>query len=133
MNKKGQNITVEQMFLFTIGLVITIIIYFSFNLIGNNIEKVSKEDQINEVEEFVKSCIVRSYLGPNGTLVYDVPKKISEKPYMVVINNGIIKIVYEGDSFNTTINKYYNARGRFFSSYGKFKVEKVNNNIVVGR
>jgi len=133
MNRKGQNITIEQMFLFTIGLIITITIYYSFSTISENIEDTTKDDQVYGVIDFIKSCAVKSYIGPEGTYVYDIPDEISQKPYRITVNSGIIKLEYEGKTYTSTINKNYNIVGGFFSSPGKFKIEKIGSLITVGR
>lgn len=131
---KGQNVALEQVFIFTIGLLVFIGIYFSFMRINNNVEEITKEDQIYGMGEFLSSCIVRSYLGPeNNTMTYRIPKDISEKSYKVYLNNNVMKLEFGNKTYNFTFGGNYNLNGRFSSQVGKIKVQKQKNQILVER
>ncbi len=126
------------MLLFTIGIMITIMIYFSLVSINDVIEEMAREDQMHEVGKLISSEINRAYIGPGRTtIVFNIPKKISEEGYRVYVED-------DGSDYNLTIklgnkflripiNSEYNATGMFFSSSGKVKIEKIKNKILIGR
>jgi len=132
--KKGQNIVLEQMFVFTIGLIIFIMIYFSFAKINENVETVTKEDQIHGVGEYIQSCIVRSYLAEgNNTIIYEIPKSIAGHDYKAYFENNILKLKFDGNIYNFSLPENYQISGSFSSQIGKIKIEKINDQITVNR
>lgn len=130
--RKGQNLILEQVFIFTIGLAIFIIVYFSFLNVSKNIESVTKEDQINELGKYLSSCIVRSYVGPeNSTTVYNIPKDISGSGYKIYFSGNVLKLKVNGGVYNFTLDPHYNFNGGLSSQIGKIKIEKIDNQITV--
>lgn len=130
--RKGQNVALEQVFIFTIGLIVFIGIYFSFLTVSNNVEEVTKEDQIYGMGEFLSSCVVRSYLGPkNNTMTYRIPKDISEKSYKVYLDDNVLKLEFGNQTYNFTFGENYNLNGRFSSRVGKITIKKEQNQISV--
>jgi|GEM_PF-3441891 len=136
--KKGQYFTIEQMLLFVIGVMITIMIYFSLVAIDDNIKKMAEEDQMYEIGKMISSEMNRAYLSPKSIeLTFDIPKKISEKGYKVYIeNNGAeynLTLKLEEKVVTIPLESKYNPSGMLFSSSGKIRVEKIGNQITIGR
>ena len=141
--KKGQYFVLEQMLLFTIGVFITIILYFSLVSANESIKYLTEKDQAYEIGNLVLSGINKVYTSPgNSTLILYIPKKIDGKEYKIYIKNensektiivNIGRKNSEKDNIKIPLNNKYNAFGMLFSSSGKLKIEKSGNKILIGR
>lgn len=136
--KKGQYFTLEQMLLFTIGIMITMVIYFSLVTINEAVKDVAEEDQMYEIGKLFSSQINRAYLSPKQILLtFDIPKKISGEGYKIYIENVSsdynLTIKVKNKIVKIPIDSEYNASGMLFSSIGRVKIVKAENKIIIGR
>ncbi|MFB6088833.1 MAG: hypothetical protein ABEK36_03590 [Candidatus Aenigmatarchaeota archaeon] len=140
-NRKGQYLTLEQFVVFLIGIVITISIFLTFSSIRDKIEKTSKEDQLKEVGHFVVSGILNVYKQKDSEITHnlDVPKKIANKNYKLEVEGNELKVYLTGNKDGgisvdlESIEKEIDVFGIVYSSGGKIKITKRNNNIILGK
>ena len=135
---KGQYFTVEQMLLFTIGIVITTAIYFSLITVNESVKNLSEEDQMYEIGKLVSSEINRVYNSP-GTVEmwFDIPDKISGEGYRIFVETDgtdyNLSLKMSEKKISIPIESEYNASGMLFSSAGIVKIEKMGDKIIIGR
>lgn len=139
-NNKGQYLTLEQFVVFVIGIVITLTIFFTFTSIKDKLQKSSEKDQLKEVGQFVVSNIVTlsNYKNTSAALKLNIPKKISNKNYKLEIKSNRLKISFpdrkkEVEVYLEGLNESKNLFGTVYSSKGKIKITKRENNIILGR
>jgi hypothetical protein len=135
---KGQYFTLEQMLLFTIGILITMTIYFSLVTVNESIKGLSEEDQMYEIGKLIYSQMNRAYHSPEKIVLgVGIPKKISGTGYRIYIeDDGMeynLTVRLSDKTVSIPISKEYNASGMLFSSAGKAKIVKINNKIIIGR
>ncbi len=92
MKRKGQYLSLEQMSLFMISVVITILIYHSFSNLTEDVGGHVMEDQLKESVEVVKAGIYRTYVSYDNEseqtykrIEADIPKEISGNMYKINI------------------------------------------------
>lgn len=109
MNDKGQYLTLEQMFLFSIGAIICISVIFSFNYIREDVKEESIENQALEVGEFVSSNIFEVYrTSRNAEYVnktVDIPEEISNEYYTLSIDESqqYLNVIIDQKEINVDI------------------------------
>jgi hypothetical protein len=140
---KGQYFTLEQMLLFTIGIVMTVTIYFSLITVHESVKGVAEEDQMHEIGKLISSQINRAYNAPNEiTITFNIPKKISGKGYKIYVEKEgteynltveLYNVTMARKDVNIPLNSEYQASGMLFSSSGRVIVLKRNNAISIGR
>lgn len=141
--RRGQYFTLEQMLLFTIGIIMTTSIYFTLVNVNQGVENLAVEDQMYEIGDIVSSQINRAYNTPGEIkLTFEIPKKISGFGYELWVIEGvqdnlalITRNSTESGSISVVIplNKEYNATGMLFSSSGKVVLRKEDKEIIIGR
>lgn len=128
---KGQSLTVEQMFLFTIGLLITIAIFLSFRAISSHVTNLAEEDQLNEIGTLTLSGIQRVGKELASTdraaMRVEIPKTISRQEY-IIFADGVNVIVLMPGGKNATLDMEgledaYLVTGRVSSSTGAMTIE----------
>lgn len=96
MDQKGQHLTLEQMFFFTIGIIILISVFFSYSAIRNRIGDMALDDQIGEIGQTVLSGIhkVGKELEYNDyyETVIDIPQKLGDDNYIVSLANNQLEV-----------------------------------------
>ncbi|MBI4017543.1 MAG: hypothetical protein HY366_01205 [Candidatus Aenigmarchaeota archaeon] len=131
LSKKGQSLTVEQMFLFTMGVLITIGIFLSFRSISGHVTSLAEEDQLNEVGSLVVTGIQRIgkelVYSDSATLVMEIPKQISRREYTIVADGASVIVTLPGGK-NATMGlegsqNAYLVTGRATSSSGSLRIE----------
>ena len=76
------------MLLFAIGVVITVMIYFSLVSVNESVKGLAEEDQMYEIGSLVSSQINRATLFDGDvTYEFEIPKKISGEGYRIQIEN----------------------------------------------
>lgn len=135
---KGQYFTLEQMLLFTTGIVITIGIYFSLVAANESIREVTKEDQMYEIGKLVSSQMSRVYLLPNETVMnIEIPKKISTETYNIYVEtdgtNYNLTVKLPDRSVKIRIDGIYQAYGMVSSPSGMISIEKKNGQVKIGK
>jgi len=120
------------------GVMITVILYFSLVAANEGVKNLAEEDQLYEIGNLVYSEINRAYLHPGRiSLIFDIPKKISGNGYKIYIgktgSETILFVKLGQRTVKIPINNEYNASGMLFSSGGKVKIEKKEKKITIGR
>lgn len=144
-NSKGQYLSLEKMILFTISVVITVSIYFSFSAAGDRIVRKTIQDQLAEVGEVTASGISEIYplRGVDyAEIEISIPKKISGELYKIMVKGKNIKVTRKGQEVNinigniaeaTPIIQSKNYKKGVYSSKGKLLIKVENNKIKLGR
>ncbi|QQG39591.1 MAG: hypothetical protein HYS81_04410 [Candidatus Aenigmatarchaeota archaeon] len=128
--RKGQSLTIEQMFLFTIGLVITLSILFSFRAISDRVAGLAEDDQLNEAGALVMTGMERvakelSY-SSSASVTIEIPKEISMGEYTVAADGA--RLIVLSDNANSTMDiegvaGAYLVSGTVSSSAGAIRIE----------
>ncbi len=79
---KGQFVTLEHVFFFVIGVVMTIVIYYAFSGIADSIEKIGVHYQLLRVAEALRWQLTSIYLAGNETgarieVTAEIPVQVS--------------------------------------------------------
>lgn len=131
MGSKGQHLTVEQMFLFTIGILITVGIFLSFQSISDHVTDLAEDDQMREVGSLVVTGIkeVSNSLNENQktSLRLQIPKRISRSPYTIVSEGERLTITLrqKDESVNVSLEGAGESNlviGRVSSSTGRIEI-----------
>jgi len=91
---KGQYITLEHVFFFVIGVIMTILIYYSFSGIAENIRNENTKYQLLRIGESIRWDIVSVYTTGNLTnssivLKREIPRDVSDCIYRISVENGL--------------------------------------------
>lgn len=143
IDSKGQYLSAEQMLLFSLGVVITISIYFSFSTIHDTVEGEVIEDNMKRVGIGISSGISKVYdLSEGGKVEYvnltlDIPKRISGGGYKIKTQES--KILVEMGSNRESVDlgnfSYVDISGEIYSGKGEAYIvfEKSTKNITIAR
>lgn len=140
LNQKGQYLSAEQMMLFTLGVILTISIYFSFSSITENVSDVVSEDQLEEVGTLILSSIkkVNSISSMDNNYVgmqVNIPQQISGETYKIKTTGEKLLIIQGDRTVTMNLGGIENiAIGEeVTSSKGKISVTFENKEINLGR
>lgn len=76
------------MILFTVGIIVTMGVFFSFTSVRGEVEDFVEKEQIEETGFLVKTAISEAYkTGHSNTIDIQIPKKINEKMYTIVLES----------------------------------------------
>lgn len=95
-NSKGQYLSLEQMVLFSISVIITVSIYFSFTAASDRVGEETIKDQLEEIGELTTSGISQIYTGRNVKYAereLQIPKKISGKSYKIITTGSTVQVI----------------------------------------
>ena len=136
--KKGQYLTVESVFFFAMGVVMTVTIFFTFLGISDNLKKDNMKAQLEKVGEFVRSNIVSIFLvgnTTNSTINFEVkiPEQISGCIYQIIVDNNL-EINCTDNGIGNVLNLYgikttirnrvaYSSSGKLDLSYKDGMIE----------
>lgn len=101
INQKGQYLSAEQMLLFSMGVVITVSVYFSFSTVRGEVEETVSGDVLREAGNSVASGISWVHGVAKGqkpepdyiNLTLEIPKSISEKGYKIKTKKNKLLLV----------------------------------------
>jgi hypothetical protein len=139
-SSKGQYLSVEQMVLFSLGIVITISIYFSFSAIVDNVRKTTRMDNLRKAGNSITSGISEVYtiVGSSGenadvvNLTLDIPKKISGETYQIKTKNNKLLVVQDEDNATIDINMGdIPVEGELYPGTGKMKIFYDSSNKII--
>ncbi len=93
MKQKGQYLSLEQMTLFAISIIVTVLLYISFSTLEESAGETIMENQLDEVNEVVLSGIYRAYSSYKNGEGYkminaEIPERISEETYTIEVREG---------------------------------------------
>jgi len=134
---KGQSPIFEQVMLFSIGVAILIACLSIFNIYEVYFTDIMMEDQLNEVEGFIISNILRlSKKGENFSMALEIPSRILNQIYEVNLSDNGINITtmestayVESGIYNLT--ESFEFSGSIISSHGKHIIYKKGNKIII--
>lgn len=96
--RKGQYLSMEQMMLFSLGVILTVSVYISFSSITETITDTVREDQLTEVGNLVRSGIEKAHTTSETGVDYvnisvEIPGRIGGDPYKIkIIENEILVV-----------------------------------------
>ncbi|MFP4046055.1 MAG: hypothetical protein ACLFS3_03270 [Candidatus Aenigmatarchaeota archaeon] len=141
-SRKGQYLSAEQMLLFSLGIVITISIYFSFTSIHGKVQGFTQEDQMEEVAYSVVSSLgkietMSTKFGTgqtNITLNISIPRTISNDPYLINVTEN--RVLVEQDSKEVTVGlagfqDRFEVEGEVHSGRNAVRIDKVEKTITL--
>jgi hypothetical protein len=136
---KGQFLTIEQMVLFTIGVAITITIFYTFSSIQTKIEKETVQDQLYSIGSFILSTMSKTTTNSSFvSIILDIPADVSGEEYKIIASNptlfvGLVDKEGSAELSLAGINESFNIRGYVGSSAGKIIVERDGDRIWLKR
>lgn len=107
--KKGQYLSLEQMFLFSIGAIICISVIISFNFIRGNVRDGSLERQSKKIGQVISSAMSEvyrtSYESDYVNMTIDIPIELSNEIYVISIDETeeYLNILYDQKEINVDI------------------------------
>ncbi len=86
--QKGQYLTLENIFFFSIGLAMALTVFFAFSGISDNVRTASYEKQLIKAGELIRENIVRVFSVGNSTnssiaLTIKIPRDVSGCIYKI--------------------------------------------------
>ena len=134
---RGQSPIFEQVMLFSIGVAIFIACLSIFNIYEAYFTDIMMEDQLNEVEGFIISNILRlSKKDENFSMALEIPRRILNQIYEVNLSDNGISITTMGSTAYVESGLYnltesFEFSGSIISSYGKHIIYKKGNKIII--
>lgn len=135
----GQFRIVEEAFFFLIGIIIVSFILFTFTSIERELKASSIQDHFSSVLHHIANAIVKAAEQTNTTVYLSIPKKLCEKPYVIMLNGDTLIVYdYENPSVNVS-QKLFNLgerstlSGQVFSTAGFIKIKSYDDKIIISR
>lgn len=129
--RKGQYITLENLFFFAVGVALVITVYAVFSGISENLRSAALQDQLGKEGESMRAGVVRAFLAGNSTsssvsLSLEIPKTLSGCIYRIAITDGNLIISCMENQASSALNLYgieTNVKnGAAYSSSGKINI-----------
>jgi len=136
---KAVSMIIEYSLLFMFGIIIFISCVSVFSSYDAYFNSVSVNDHLTEVNEYVKSSIIKlaeTGSGEDSSVTLAIPKKIGNENYMIELSDKGLNIT----SINTRISKYsslynlngtYSFSGKSISTAGSVIIYKTGNQIII--
>jgi hypothetical protein len=126
---KGQYLTIEQMVLFTIGVAITIVVFYSFSSIQDHVQTQTIKDQALEVGNLILTGLTEAALSTNkNSIKIIIPTEIAGGEYKIVIRDGNLLVgLMNGDRMELSLeglNESFDMYGHVSSGKGKIVIER---------
>jgi hypothetical protein len=135
---KAQTMIFEQVILFAIGVVIFIICFATFNVYQDYFTSASMNDQLGQMKSWISSNIISLIENgdANSSIILDVPRKIGEEEYEVMLSDAGIRITSlvthtRKESILFNLSTSYNLSGSVTSTGRKFIIYKKGNEIII--
>lgn len=116
---KGQNIVINEVLLFALGILITVHVVNSFSTMQSSLRQVSTTDQFTGVADIISSAAVQA-ASSNASIVAEFPEKISEEVYVISLKDDSVIIYDLGDPDTKVSQKLFNIAQTDCSSEGVF-------------
>lgn len=138
--RKGQYITLENVFFFAIGIALVISVYGVFSGISENLRTASLMDQLGKEGGNMRANIAKVFLAGNSTnssisLSLDIPKMLSGCAYKITVDGGNLVIGCTESAASNALNLYgietKVKNGAVFSSSGKMNIFYSGGNILI--
>lgn len=86
-SRKGQNRVVGEMLLFAVGIIILSYIIMTFGTAQAGINKLSVNDQLQNVADYIKSAVTEiSNKGARSNITIQLPIRVSGEEYIIRLN-----------------------------------------------
>ena len=136
---KGQYLTLQQMVLFTLGVVLLMIVFYSFDSTRERVRLASRENQLGEVGTYVLSGLWKAYWGgANTTLSLPLPERVLGSEYRIAAEADSLRIGFLEEESDILVSleglqEGLPVVGYLASSAGRIRVERLAEKIVIGR
>lgn len=108
---KGQYGIIENVILFSIGLIILTVSFSIFNLLNYRVVSETTNDQFSELGLYIGSAVLQAAgegrFFDTATIFLDVPKRISNQLYEINLTHSGIKII-SSESQQQSLTSLYN-------------------------
>lgn len=109
---KGQYGIIENVILFSIGLIILTVSFSIFNLLNYRIVSETTNDQFSELGLYIGSAVLQAAgqgrFFDTATIFLDVPKRVSNQLYEINLTHSGIKII-SSEAQQQSLTTLYNA------------------------
>ncbi|RLJ02858.1 MAG: hypothetical protein DRP11_02475 [Candidatus Aenigmatarchaeota archaeon] len=143
IDRKGQMLSLEQMLLFSVGLIIAISIFLTFSWLEKEVRSRTFDDQLREVGLIVQNGInrVSSTKGFSSDMefVYNIPEKLNDRFYTMEVDKTKVRVKSGDTSVDIPLSgansTFTDIKGFVSSSRGMFKIsyDSVSNIVIVSR
>ncbi len=118
---KGQYGIIENVVLFSIGLIILTVSFSIFNLLNYRIVSETTNDQFSELGLYIGSAVLQA-AGEGksfdmATIFLDVPKRVSNQLYEINLTHSGIKII-SSESQQQSLTSLYNVNASIVNISG---------------
>jgi len=133
---KGQILVFEQVMLFSAGVAIFIVLFTFFTIYQEYFVSVGIEDQLNSVNNWITSNILKISSRQNSSIILPIPKRIGNEIYMIKLDNNGLNVTNMALDITKTSNIYglgklFNLSGRVLSTGGRILIYKKGNEIIL--
>lgn len=134
---KGQYLIVEEVLIFSIGLIIVLGFFSTFQYFSKETKSNAVREQLEVVGSYIKSKVVETVqMDGTGKISVDLPHKLAGDSYAVYLNSkGIEMTSSSGKSYASGIyglEGSYNFNGKILSDVKDVYLKKSGNNITLG-
>ncbi len=135
--KKGQQLIVEEMILFGIGLIIALGFLSAFQGFEKGAKEQSGKDQIEQMGEIISAQIMELVQTKSeGKLIFELPQTLGGERYYIKLKQGGILIQTQSNKVYVThvfgLDKKYYFKGGIESSSKKATLTLENKTITLG-
>lgn len=135
---KSQVLTLENVIFFSLGIILVLMVYFTFTSVSQEIKKISIEEGVKKTAEFISYNINKVYRIGNLTnstieLFIPIPEKICGEIYRISQENGVIFLHLLKYNIKSNITLYgieANLKYRQIPSSKKALIIKYSNGMV---
>ncbi len=124
-------LSLEQMILFSAGVVIVITVFSIFTTISDKTRKQAEEDQMKEVASAVAGAMIATTQG-ESTVRMLIPEKLAGSQYSVDVNTQNVTVTIGGRSIDLPlegIGNGYSISGTQSSATGRLIITRTGNSI----
>ncbi len=138
--RKGQYITLENVFFFAIGIALVISVYAAFSGISQSISSAALQDQLWKEGGQIRSGVAKVFLAGNSTnstvsLSMNVPLTLSGCTYKITVDGGNLVVSCAGVAASGALDLYgietKVRNGAAYSSSGKINIMYSGGSILV--
>ncbi|MEM5797849.1 MAG: hypothetical protein QXP39_02265 [Candidatus Aenigmatarchaeota archaeon] len=129
---KGQNVILEAVLLFGIGVAIFLMCESLFLANQNYVREQTEATQLEMVKSYIISAIYEIASNPsNVSMNIDIPTKVGESTYIIMLSENNITLQTARYTAEAKLEIDCNMFGRATSSSGKLELKKTENKIFI--
>jgi len=135
--KKGQHLILEEIILFSLGLIIALGFFSTFQSFEKSAKTQSREEQFEMLGEIISSHIIElTQSNATGKIEFSIPESIGGEGYLLALKVGGIMIQTQSHQVHITpiygIEEKYEMDGVVQSNYKKASVTLEGEKITLG-